>query len=126
MADADPNPIDPNQAEPIQGDLNQDGGEWQLLTTKLADWAASDSPQSLWQQLQSPLKILALVLSTLFVLHIYAALLGALEGFPLLPGLLQLTALVWIARHGAPALLHSQERRRLIEQLSQRWQRLLH
>jgi len=105
-------------------DQSQDGGEWQMLTTKLADWAASDAPQTLWKQLQSPLKALAVLLGALFVLRLYAAVLGALEGVPLLAGLLELTALVWIARHGAPALLRREERRTLIDQLSQRWQRL--
>lgn len=112
--------------DPHQDDPHQDGGEWQMLTTKLADWAASDAPQTLWQQLQSPLKALAVLLGALFVFRLYGAVLGALEGFPLLPGLLELTALVWIARHGAPALLRREERRSLIDQLSQRWQRLRH
>jgi hypothetical protein len=114
------------QDDPNQEDPSQEGGEWQLLTAKLADWAASDAPQTLWQQLQSPLKSLALLLGALVVLHLYAAVLGALEGVPLLPGLLELTALVWIARHGAPALLRREERQTLIDQLSQRWQRLRH
>ena len=114
----------PNQDDPRPDHPRQDGGEWQMLTTKLADWAASDAPQTLWQQLQSPLKALAVLLGALFVLRLYAAVLGALEGVPLLAGLLELTALVWIARHGAPALLRREERRTLIDQLSQRWQRL--
>jgi len=114
------------QDDPNQEDPSQEGGEWQLLTAKLADWAASDAPQTLWQQLQSPLKALALLLGALVVLHLYAAVLGALEGVPLLPGLLELTALAWIARHGAPALLRREERQTLIDQLSQRWQRLRH
>ena len=116
MAHDDPHYDDPHQA----------GGEWQMLTTKLADWAASDAPQTLWQQLQSPLRALALLLGALFVLRLYAGVLGALEGVPLLAGLLELTALVWIARHGAPALLRREQRHTLFDQLSQRWQRLRH
>ena len=50
---------------------NQEGGEWQLLTTKFGDWANSDAPQTLWEQLQSPLKVLALLLGALFVLRLY-------------------------------------------------------
>jgi len=117
---------DPHQGDPNQGDLGQDGGEWQMLTSKLADWVASDAPQTLWQQLQSPLRTLALVLGALFVLRLYTGVLGALEGVPLLAGLLELTALVWIARHGAPALLRREQRQTLLDQLSQRWQRLRH
>ena len=122
----DPHHDDPHQDDPHQGDPNQAGGEWQLLTTKLADWAASDAPQALWQQLQSPLRALALLLGALFVLRLYAGVLGALEGVPLLAGLLELTALVWIARHGAPALLRREQRQTLLDQLSQGWQRLRH
>ena len=126
MAHDDQSNDDPSQDEPNQDEPNQDGGEWQMLTAKLADWAASDAPQTLWQQLQSPLKALAMLLGALFVLRLYAAVLGALEDVPLLAGLLELTALIWIARHGAPALLRREERQTLIDQLSQRWQRLLH
>jgi hypothetical protein len=115
---------DQNQDAPNQDDPRQDGGEWQMLTTKLADWASSDAPQTLWQQLQSPLKALAVLLVAVVVLRLYAAVLGALEGVPLLAGLLELTALVWIARHGAPALLRREQRQTLIDQLSQGWQRL--
>ena len=124
MAHDDQSQDAPNQDDPHQADPGQEGGEWQMLTTKLADWAASDAPQTLWKQLQSPLKAFAVLLSALFVLRLYAAVLGALEGVPLLAGLLELTALVWIARHGAPALLRREERQTLIDQLSQRWQRL--
>ena len=124
MAHDDQNQDDQNQDAPNQDDPRQDGGEWQMLTTKLADWASSDAPQTLWQQLQSPLKALAVLLVAVLVLRLYAAVLGALEGVPLLAGLLELTALVWIARHGAPALLRREQRQTLIDQLSQGWQRL--
>ena len=124
MAHDDQSQDDPHQDEPGQEGPHQDGGEWQMLTTKLADWAASDAPKTLWKQMQSPLKALAVLLGALFVLRLYAAVLGALEGVPLLAGLLELTALVWIARHGAPALLRREERQTLIDQLNQRWQRL--
>jgi hypothetical protein len=126
MAHDDQSQDDPHQDEPGQEGPHQDGGEWQMLTTKLADWAASDAPKTLWKQLQSPLKALAVLLGALFVLRLYAAVLGALEGVPLLAGLLELTALVWIARHGAPALLRREQRQTLLDQLSQRWQRLRH
>ena len=124
MAHDDQNQDDQNQDAPNQDDPRQDGGEWQMLTTKLADWASSDAPQTLWQQLQSPLKALAVLLVAVVVLRLYAAVLGALEGVQLLAGLLELTALVWIARHGAPALLRREQRQTLIDQLSQGWQRL--
>ena len=94
MAHDDQSQDDPHQDEPGQVRPHQDGGEWQMLTTKLAYWAASDAPQTLWKQLQSPLKALAVLLGALFVLRLYAAVLGALEGVPLLAGLLELTALV--------------------------------
>ena len=124
MAHDDQNQDDQNQDAPNQDDPRQDGGELQMLTTKLADWASSDATQTLWQQLQSPLKALAVLLVAVVVLRLYAAVLGALEGVPLLAGLLELTALVWIARHVAPALLRREQRQTLIDQLSQGWQRL--
>ena len=124
MAHDDQSHDDQSHDDPHQADPDQEGGEWHMLTTKLADWAASDAPQTLWQQLQSPLKALAVLLGALVVLRLYAAVLEALEGVPLLAGLLELTALVWIARHGAPALLRREGRQTLVDQLNQRWQRL--
>ena len=101
-----------------------EGGEWEVLATKLSDWAGSDGPQSLWQQLQAPLKAFGWLLGFLVLLRIYGALLGALASFPLLPGLLELTGLVWLCSYAAPKLLRRSDRETLIADLKRSWQGL--
>lgn len=98
-----------------------DGGEWDLLLDKLRAFLASGTLQRLWQQTRSPLTALAVLVILVLLLRLYGALLGAIEGLPLVPGLLELVGLIWLLRHGAPKLVRTQERQQLISSLRQRW-----
>lgn len=104
------------------GEQAGDGGEWDLLTTKLRTWLASGELQRLWAQTRTPLSAAAALITLLVVLRIYTALLGAIEGLPLVPGLLELVGVIWLARHGLPRLVRTSERQQLIDALNQRWQ----
>lgn len=104
------------------GEQGGDGGEWDLLTTKLRTWLASGELQRLWAQTRTPLSAAAALITLLVVLRIYTALLGAIEGLPLVPGLLELVGVIWLARHGMPRLVRTSERQQLIDALNQRWQ----
>ena len=99
----------------------QQGGEWQLLVAKLQAWWASGDLQSLLWQSRRPLTLLVGLLVALAVLQVGGAVLDALGSVPLLPGLLELVGLAWVLRHGAPRLLRSQDRERLMADLNQRW-----
>jgi hypothetical protein len=65
------------------------------------------------------------VVAAVLVLRVYAALLAALDGLPLVPGLLELVGVIWILRHGLPKLLRSSEREQLTQQLQRRWKAFL-
>ena len=119
MADDYPNPAP--WGGPTDSAADQQGGEWDLLTTKLKDWSSSDAPQRLWEQLRAPLKVGGWLLALLLVLRLYGAVLGALDGFPLLPGLLQLTGLIWLCRFAALNLLHRKDREQLFADLNRSW-----
>lgn len=99
----------------------QQGGEWQLLVAKLQAWWASGELQSLWLRSRQPLTLLVGLLIVLAVLQVGTAVLDAVGSVPLLPGLLELVGLVWVLRHGAPRLLRSQDRQRLLTDLNARW-----
>lgn len=99
----------------------QQGGEWQLLQTKLQTWWDSGEPQALWSNSRRPLTLLVLLLVVLVVVQIGSAVVAAIGSVPLLAGLLELVGLIWVLRHGAPALLRSQDRERLLSDLNRRW-----
>jgi hypothetical protein len=102
-----------------------EGGEWALLSGKLQDWLASGELQRIWQQSRTPLTALLAAVAVVLVLRIYASLLGALNGLPLVPGLLELVGVIWVLRKGLPKLLRSSERRELVAGLRQRWESFL-
>jgi hypothetical protein len=132
----EPAPASPDQAPgvaatisvpPLEGspESGEGGGEWDLLTSKVQAWLNSGQLQEFWQSARTPLLALLAVVAVVLVLRVYAALLGALDGLPLVPGLLELVGVIWILRHGLPKLLRSSEREQLIEQLQRRWKAFL-
>lgn len=102
-----------------------EGGEWELLMSKVRDWFASGEAAALWSQARTPLLALAALIVILMVLRVYGALIGALEGIPLLPGLLELVGVIWILRFGVPRLVRSSDRQALVDGLRSRWQAFL-
>lgn len=113
--------VPPLAASQAPGGAGGEGGEWDLLVSKLGTWLASGQLQQIWQQTRLPLMALATLVGVVLLLRLYGALLGAIEGLPLVPGLLELVGLIWLLRHGAPKLVRSQDRQQLITGLKQRW-----
>jgi hypothetical protein len=103
------------EAEPAQG------GEWDLLVGKAQDWIGSGQLQDTLRRYLTPLKLLGVLLGVVVVLRLYGALLGAIESLPLVPGLLELAGLVWLASFSFSNLVRSGDRRQLLETLEQRW-----
>lgn len=106
-------------SEASQGDQ---GGEWELLVSKLRDWFASGEAAALWSKARTPLVALAALIALLMVLRVYGALIDALESIPLLPGLLELVGVIWMLRFGVPRLVRSGDRQALLDTLRSRWQ----
>jgi hypothetical protein len=100
---------------------SEPGGEWELLVNKWQTWWTSGELMALASQARNPLLLLAGLLAFLLLVRLYAGLLAALESLPLLPGLLELVAVIWLVRYGGPRLLHKDERQRLIAALASRW-----
>jgi hypothetical protein len=100
---------------------NEPGGEWQLLVSKWQTWWTSGELVALASQARKPSLLLAGLLALVLLLRLYAGLLAALESLPLLPGLLELVAVIWLVRYGGPRLLHRDERQRLTAALASRW-----
>ena len=100
-------------ADPSSSD--SEGGEWHLLMEKLNAWLADAKLMELWQQSQRPLKLVGGALALLLVLQLTGAVLGTLDGIPMLPRLLQLTGLIYLTLFASRRLVRSDERRSLIE-----------
>lgn len=115
-------PLEPGQAAPPSA---AEGGEWELLVGKLRQWLATGQLQQLWSQARTPLTALAVLLGALLVLRIYSSLVGAIDSLPLVPGLLELTGLIWLVRFGVPKLLRRSEREKLLGGLQKRRQDFL-
>jgi hypothetical protein len=99
-----------------------EGGEWDLLVSKVQAWLASGQLQQQWQTARTPLSLLAGLIALLLVLRIYGALLAVLDSIPLLPGLLELAGLIAVIQFGLTRLVRSTDRRQVIDGLRQRWQ----
>lgn len=104
---------------------DEEGGEWELLLSKLRGWLASGQLQQLWGQTRTPLTAVAALVAALLVLRIYSSLVGAIDSLPLVPGLLELIGLIWLVRFGVPKLLRRSERQQLLSGLQKRRQDFL-
>jgi hypothetical protein len=99
-----------------------EGGEWELLLTKLRAWLASGQLQQQWQAARGPLSLVAGLIAVLLVLRVYGALMAVLDSLPLVPGLLELVGVFVVARFSLTRLVRSEERKAVFSGLQQRWQ----
>ena len=108
-------------ANPSSDDSAPEGGEWDLLTSKVKAWWDSNDIGEQVSQLRQPLRIAAYLIGALLVLRVYAGLLAAIDNIPLASGLLELVGVCWVLRFSATRLVRSQDRAEVIQGLRQRW-----
>lgn len=101
---------------------SEEGGEWDLLVSKLQSWLASGQLQEQWQAARTPLSLLAGLIALLLVLRIYGALLAVLDSIPLLPGLMELAGLIAVVQFALTKMVRSSDRSQVINGVRQRWQ----
>jgi CAAD domains of cyanobacterial aminoacyl-tRNA synthetase len=97
------------------------GGEWQELLDRLNGWLGDGRVSEIWQQSQRPLKALGAALALLLVLRLLGSVLGALDGVPMLPRLLQLVGLIWLGLYSSRHLVRSDSRQQLLARLDGLW-----
>ena len=98
-----------------------DGGEWDLLRSKVSTWFDGADLQGRWESLGGPLRAAGLLLAAVVLLRLYSALLETLGDLPLVPRLLQLVGLLTVARFALTKLVRSSERERILTSWNQRW-----
>jgi hypothetical protein len=101
---------------------SDEGGEWDLLVSKVQNWLASGQMQQQWQAARTPISLLAGLIALLLVLRIYGALLAVLDSIPLLPGLMELAGLIAVVQFTLTKMVRSSDRRQVIDGVRQRWQ----
>jgi len=98
------------------------GGEWELLVERFNAWWSSGEIPRQWQRIRGPLKGVAILVTVLLALRVYATVVSTVDGIPLVSGLLELTGLITVLQFGATRLLRSSDRRQVLAQWRQRWQ----
>jgi len=99
-----------------------EGGEWQELLSVLNNWLGEGKIKQIWEQSQSPIKAVGLAIVVLILLKLVGAVLGTLDGIPMLPKLLELVGLIWIGLFAGQKLIKRSERKAFFNQLSGTWQ----
>lgn len=97
------------------------GGEWNLLVGKVRDWFVSDDLREQWSSLQGPLRVLGILIAGVFAIRVYSSLVSAINGIPVVSGLLELTGLVCVVRFSMKNLPRASERQELMATLTRRW-----
>ena len=98
-----------------------DGGEWDLLRSKVNTWFDGADLQGRWESLGGPLRAAGLLLAAVVLLRLYSALLETLSDLPLVPRLLQLVGLLSVIRFGLTRLVRSSDRERIVTSWRDRW-----
>jgi len=132
LVDEEPAPTEPSiaatlEVPPLPGagsgsEAAGEGGEFDLLISKVSAWLEGLELAERWQKLRGPLRGAALLLGLLLVLRLYARLVGTIDGIPVISGLLELTGLIYVLRFSATRLIRTSERERVLADWKQRWQ----
>jgi hypothetical protein len=108
---------------PLEGDARGEGegGEFELLISRVSAWLREQDLPARWEKLQGPLRGLALLLLALVLLRLYGALIDTLDSLPLVPRLLQLVGVIVLVQFSVTNLVRTSDRDRLISSWQQRW-----
>ncbi|CAK24016.1 CAAD domain-containing protein [Synechococcus sp. CS-197] len=108
-------------ATPPSGDTSEEGGEWDLLSTKVRQWWGEHDLADQWQRLRRPLLITAALIAFILVLRIYGGVLDAIATIPLAPRLFELVGVIYATWFAATRLVRSEERRKIGSGLGDLW-----
>ena len=120
-----PEPLSPSIAErvsvpatPSAGESTDEGGEWDLLSSKLRQWWTENDLADQWQRLRQPLMLIAGLIVFILALRIYGGILDAIATVPLAPRLFELVGVVYATWFATTQLVRSEERRKFSARFS--------
>ncbi|MAR06760.1 MAG: hypothetical protein CL862_06635 [Cyanobium sp. NAT70] len=95
-----------------------------MLKEKVSSLIASTDLTNIWSQLQTPIRVIGVLIGVIVVLKVYGGIIGTIESMPLVSGLLELVGLIWFSSFLLSNLLRSSDRSKMIEQLRSRWKNI--
>ena len=110
---------------PSSSDASEEGGEWDLLSTKVRQWLAENDLADQWQRLRKPLLLIAGLIAFILVLRIYGGILDAIATVPLAPQLFELVGVIYATWFATTRLVRSEERRKISAAVSDLWSSML-
>ena len=102
-------------------DNSSEGGEWDLLSSKVRQWWDDNNLVELWQRSRRPLFLLVGLIGLILLIRIYSGILAAIGSIPLAPRLFELVGLGWVIWFSTTRLIRSEERKALLAKVGGIW-----
>ena len=102
-------------------DNSSEGGEWDLLSTKVRQWWDDNNLVDLWQRSRRPLFLIVGLIALTLLIRIYSGILAAIGSIPLAPRLFELVGLGWVIWFSVTKLIRSEERKALLANVGGIW-----
>ena len=109
---------------PAQESPDQDGGEWELLVSKVKGWLEQNDLGELWSKAQLPLRVVGSLIVFTLAAQVYSGVLNTIDSIPLVPGLLELAGLIWLVNFALRNLIRNSDRDKFIESARLTWSRV--
>ena len=102
-------------------DTSSDGGEWDLLSSKVRQWWNDNNLVELWQRSRRPVFLVVGLIGLTLLIRIYSGILAAIGSIPLAPRLFELVGLGWVIWFSVTKLIRSEERKALLANVGGIW-----
>ena len=102
-------------------DNSNEGGEWDLLSSKVRQWWDDNNLVDLWQRSRRPLFLIVGLIGLTLLIRIYSGILAAIGSIPLAPRLFELVGLGWVIWFSVTKLIRSEERKALLANVGGIW-----
>jgi hypothetical protein len=102
-------------------DNSSEGGEWDLLSSKVRQWWDDNNLVDLWQRSRRPLFLIVGLIGLTLLIRIYSGILAAIGSIPLAPRLFELVGLGWVIWFSVTKLIRSEERKALLANVGGIW-----
>ena len=109
----------PAQASADSSD--EDGGEWDLLSSRIKQFFEANNLQDQWQSLRQPLFLLGGLIVVILTMRIYGGILDAIATVPLAPRLFQLVGTFYAVWFAATRLIRAEERKKISANVNDLW-----
>tara|TARA_B100001057_G_scaffold372825_1_gene377153 strand:- start:51 stop:626 length:576 start_codon:yes stop_codon:yes gene_type:complete len=99
----------------------EDGGEWDLLSSRIKQFFEANNLQDQWQSLRQPLFLLGGLIVVILTMRIYGGILDAIATVPLAPRLFQLVGSFYAVWFAATRLIRAEERKKISANVNDLW-----